>query len=96
MAGLLDVCTSFATRRMQLGYRAVTLLADGPLGSAGTRLKGHEFHYATVVGGDGSDSANNAFAKVDDAYSSPPVLGGSRRGLVTGSFFHVIARDASA
>ncbi len=89
MAGLLDVATSFASRRMHLGYRAVETLADGPLGKAGTRLKGHEFHYATVVDG----GADAPFALAGDAYGSTPTATGSRRGHVSGTFFHVIARD---
>jgi cobyrinic acid a,c-diamide synthase len=88
MAGLLGVTTSFAKRRMTLGYREARLFADGPLGRAGAVLKGHEFHYATVVeaGGDAP------FALVTDAYGAPPAPAGSRRGRVTGSFFHAIAQ----
>jgi len=51
MAGLMDHRTSFARRKLNLGYREATLLADGPLGSAGTVLRGHEFHYATITPG---------------------------------------------
>ncbi len=87
MAGLLDVATSFAKRKMHLGYRAVTTLADGPLGPAGTRLRGHEFHYATIV----DRGADAPFALATDAYGSSPEPTGSRRGRVSGSFFHVIA-----
>lgn len=89
MAGLLGLQSSFATRRMTLGYRRVTLSADGPLGAAGTRLRGHEFHYATVrdLGGD------PPFATGEDAYGSPPQAMGSRRKRVSGSFFHVIAPE---
>ncbi|PSC04844.1 cobyrinic acid a,c-diamide synthase [Alsobacter soli] len=92
MAGLLSVRTSFAKRKMNLGYRAVTLLADGPLGAAGARLRGHEFHYASVT--DLGDDA--PFALAGDAYGSEPAPSGSRRGLVTGSFFHVIAGIAES
>lgn len=88
MAGLLDVATSFARRRMTLGYRTATLLADGPLGPAGTVLKGHEFHYATIA----DPGTDPAFATVTDAYGAAPAPAGSRRGLVSGSFFHAIAR----
>ena len=49
MVGLLSHATSFAERRLHLGYRAVTLLQDCPLGAAGARLRGHEFHYATLT-----------------------------------------------
>jgi cobyrinic acid a,c-diamide synthase len=87
MADLLDVATSFAQRRLHLGYRDATLLADGPLGRAGRRLRGHEFHYAGVVEA-GRDAP---FAMVQDAYGSDPAPAGHRRGFVSGSFFHAIA-----
>jgi cobyrinic acid a,c-diamide synthase len=88
MAGLLSVQTSFAKRRMTLGYRKATLAADGALGRAGSRFRGHEFHYATIV----SLGDDPPFAFVRDAYGSPPEPAGSRRGRVTGGFFHAIAR----
>ena len=77
-------------RRLHLGYRDARLLADGCLGPAGTRLRGHEFHYASVTdaGGDA------AFASVVDAYGSASAPAGGRRGHVTGSFFHVMADAA--
>ena len=49
MAGLLPLTTSFAERRLHLGYREAVVLHDGPLGPAGTRFRGHEFHYATTL-----------------------------------------------
>ena len=49
MAGLLGVETSFAKRRMTLGYREARLSAICALGAAGAVLRGHEFHYATIV-----------------------------------------------
>jgi cobyrinic acid a,c-diamide synthase len=88
MAGLLSVATSFAKRRMHLGYREVELFSDGPLGRRGTRLAGHEFHYASVV----DLGADAPFALAGDAYGTPPAPTGSRRGLVSGSFFHAVAR----
>ena len=87
MAGLLAVETSFATRRMTLGYREARLMADCALGPRGAMLRGHEFHYATI-----SSAGDDApFALVTDAYGAPPKAAGSRRGHVAGSFFHVIA-----
>jgi len=88
MAGLLDVKTSFATRKLNLGYRDVTLLHDCRLGAKGARLRGHEFHYATII--ERGQDAPLAMAR--DAYGSAPVASGSRRGTVTGSFFHVVAQ----
>ncbi len=87
MADLLSVETSFHKRRMTLGYREATLLEDGRLGRRGARQLGHEFHYATIVN-QGDDAA---YAMASDAYGGAAVPVGSRRGEVTGSFFHVIA-----
>ena len=89
MAGLLDHETSFAQRRLHLGYRRARLLADGPLGPAGFMLRGHEFHYATVSAA-GND---RAFVDLSDAYGTSLGPAGSRRGRVTGSFFHLIAQE---
>jgi cobyrinic acid a,c-diamide synthase len=87
MAGLLGVETSFEKRRMTLGYREARIASDCALGTAGTLLRGHEFHYATVVATGGDDP----FAFVRNVYGAPPAPAGSRRRRVTGSFFHVIA-----
>jgi cobyrinic acid a,c-diamide synthase len=87
MAGLLGIETSFAKRKMNLGYRRAVLQSDGPLGRAGEALTGHEFHYATIV----SPGEDPPFAMVTDPHGSAPAPAGSRRGHVTGSFFHAIA-----
>ena len=92
MAGLLSVETSFARRKMNLGYRRAVLEDDGPLGPAGTVLAGHEFHYASIA----APGEDPPFATVTDAHGSPPTPAGSRRGRVTGSFFHAIAVAESA
>lgn len=87
MAGLLDLETSFARRRMSLGYRHARLAVDGPLGRAGSALRGHEFHYATTL-----HAGDEAQFRVTDANGTDLGPMGGRRGLVTGSFFHVIDR----
>jgi len=87
MAGLLGVETSFAKRRLTLGYREARLAAACALGAAGAVLRGHEFHYATIA----SSGSDEPFATVRDAYGTAAAPAGSRRGRVTGSFFHVIA-----
>jgi cobyrinic acid a,c-diamide synthase len=87
MAGLLGVETSFARRRMNLGYRDATLVAACGLGVAGRKFKGHEFHYSTLT----TTGGDEPFAEVSDAYGAPPAPSGSRRGAVTGSYFHIIA-----
>jgi cobyrinic acid a,c-diamide synthase len=74
---------------MNLGYREATLLADCALGPAGTRLRGHEFHYASVTD-PGHDAPLAALVDANEA-ALPP--GGGVRGRVSGSFFHAIARQ---
>jgi cobyrinic acid a,c-diamide synthase len=87
MAGLLSHATSFAHRKLHLGYRQARLLADAPLGPAGAVLRGHEFHYAAML------SAGNDAPLVELADGEGNTLGpaGGRRGNVTGTFFHAIA-----
>ncbi len=86
MAGLLRLETSFSQRKLRLGYRDAALVTDHCLGRAGTRLRGHEFHYATVLREEGA-----CFAMVRDAYDETKLACGLRAGGVSGSFFHVIA-----
>ncbi len=45
MAGLLPLETSFATRKLHLGYRQLAC-AGGPFPA---KLRGHEFHYSTAT-----------------------------------------------
>ncbi|MEE1655117.1 cobyrinate a,c-diamide synthase [Microvirga sp. CF3062] len=89
MAGLLPVETSYAKRRMHLGYRIAHLLRGGIMGPAGQCLVGHEFHYASVTQSDMSGDA--AFARITDAEGQDLGIAGHRNGPVTGSFFHTIA-----
>ena len=88
MVGLLGHATSFATRKLHLGYREARLLTDGVLGRAGDTIRGHEFHYATLV----SPGVDSAFLEMRDARGQPLAGAGGRRGHVTGTFFHAIAR----
>ena len=87
MTGLLGHATSFAKRRLHVGYRAARLLSDGVLGPKGQIVRGHEFHYASLVAA-GDDAA---LAEISDAEGRSLGRTGGRRGHVTGTFFHAIA-----
>jgi cobyrinic acid a,c-diamide synthase len=87
MTGLLAHSTSFAKRKLHLGYRAARLLSDGVLGPQGATVRGHEFHYATLTA-TGDDAP---FAELSDSEGRVLGTGGGRRGRVSGTFFHVIA-----
>lgn len=88
MAGLLGHATSFARRKLHLGYREATLLADSPIGRAGSRLRGHEFHYAALV----ATGNDEPLVELADGQGQRLGTSGSWRGHVTGTFFHAIAK----
>jgi cobyrinic acid a,c-diamide synthase len=85
MLGLLGLETSFAKRRLHLGYRRARLLADCALGRAGDDVLGHEFHYASVM-----SSSDDPLMVDHDAADGRVTESGARRGRVTGTFFHLI------
>jgi cobyrinic acid a,c-diamide synthase len=87
MTGLLGHTTSFAKRKLHLGYRTARLLSDGVLGRKGALVRGHEFHYASLTAvGDAEP-----FAELSDSEGRAIGKGGGRRGHVSGTFFHAIA-----
>jgi cobyrinic acid a,c-diamide synthase len=89
MTGLLGHATSFAQRRLHLGYRAARLVAACPIGAAGARVRGHEFHHASLI----ERGADEPLVDLYDAQGKPVAESGSRRGNVSGTFFHVIAQE---
>ena len=91
MAGLFGLVTSFEKRRMHLGYRLAQLEATLPGYPAGARLRGHEFHYATIL-----EHPDASLAQVRDATGALVPETGSHvtfagGGRATGTFFHMIA-----
>jgi cobyrinic acid a,c-diamide synthase len=88
MTGLLSHSTSFAKRRLHLGYREARLLSDGVIGKAGDCVRGHEFHHASII----DEGRDEPFADMSDAQGRVVAESGSRRGHVSGTFFHAIAR----
>lgn len=89
MLGLLGHATSFARRKLNLGYRRAVTLAASPLGPAGTGLRGHEFHYASVT----SSGDDAPLVALSDGQGKEIGPAGARRGLVSGTFFHAIAPE---
>jgi cobyrinic acid a,c-diamide synthase len=91
MAGLLGLVTSFAARRLHLGYRFATLAAPLAALGAGAQLRGHEFHYASII-----EQPDPPLARVEDATGAVVPETGSIRhmeggGRASGTFFHLIA-----
>lgn len=88
MLGLLGHSTSYAQRKMNLGYREARLLTDCPIAPQGSVLRGHEFHYARLTD-PGSDAP---LATLRDGQGNELGAFGGRRGHITGAFFHAIAK----
>lgn len=86
MAGLLGLVTSYEKRKMHLGYRVARLHAPVAGFASGSRLRGHEFHYSTILA-----QPDAPLADVLDATGAEVAETGSRRGLASGSYFHLIA-----
>ncbi|WP_417514868.1 cobyrinate a,c-diamide synthase [Minwuia sp.] len=84
MLGLLPLETSFAQRRLHLGYRDLVPRAGAPWSQP---LKGHEFHYTRVIAEDG-DAALFDATTADGRVLDPM---GRRIGTTLGSFAHLIA-----
>ncbi|MBL8907195.1 MAG: cobyrinate a,c-diamide synthase [Rhizobiales bacterium] len=87
MAGLLPLGTSFADRKLHLGYRILEPLSGAPFPLP---MRGHEFHYSMI---DWQGEADPLFEASD---ASGTGLGkiGLRRANVMGSYAHVIAPES--
>lgn len=94
MLGLLPLKTSFAERRLHLGYRRGVQASNGPFGSKGTIVRGHEFHYATVCPPTAGGPVCPPLFHAEDAAGMPLGAMGMVRcqdGVrVAGSFLHAI------
>lgn len=84
MLGLLPLETSFAARKLHLGYRRLTPRGELPWSG---RLKAHEFHYTSILREDGDAALFDA--ETADGQVLDPM--GRRVGRVMGSFAHVVA-----
>ncbi|QXT41099.1 cobyrinate a,c-diamide synthase [Jannaschia sp. J12C1-MA-4] len=88
MAGLLGLETSYEKRKFNLGYRRAVLSETMPGLAAGSVLRGHEFHYSSIL-----QQPDAPLAEVFDADGNAVVQTGSVRGYVSGTFFHMITEE---
>lgn len=90
MAGLLGLVTSYEKRKFNLGYRRALLERPMAGFAAGAALRGHEFHYSSIL-----EQPDPALAQVFDADGTAVAQTGSWRGHVTGTFFHLITGEGA-
>ena len=83
MTGLLPVTTSYASRKLHLGYRQLIPL-NAPWKS---NLQGHEFHYSTIA----KQGAADPLFHASNAGGNDLGPIGQRVGNVMGSYAHIIS-----
>ena len=91
MLGLLGLVTSYEKRKFHLGYRRAVLQAPLPGFAVDTALRGHEFHYSTIL-----EQPDAPLAEVRDADGNLVPETGSHRGHASGTFFHLITQEETA
>jgi cobyrinic acid a,c-diamide synthase len=88
MLGLLPLATSFAERKLHLGYRRLQPRLGAPWAEP---LSAHEFHFARTV----SEGQGERLFTAEDTAGATLGAIGLRRGRIMGSFAHVIDRARS-
>lgn len=86
MVGAFDLACSMESRQQALGYRDVVWSAPSVLGQAGTKARGHEFHYSRIQG---EDAAASQVYQVSDRSGRTTASGGWRKGNCLGSYIHL-------
>lgn len=85
MVGVFPARARMLPRRRALGYREVTLSAASPLGPAGARARGHEFHYSELELPDSVPRCYQLTRRQGETVGSE----GYRIGNVLGSYVHL-------
>ncbi|MBP8646727.1 MAG: cobyrinate a,c-diamide synthase, partial [Syntrophobacteraceae bacterium] len=88
MAGILPFRTRMLPRRKALGYTEVELRGECLLGGAGSRIRGHEFHYSEIVDMDPNQSLEEVY-EVHGRRDAVPRSEGYAVGSVLASYVHL-------
>ena len=86
MFGLLSLITSFEKRKLHLGYRLAKLKNEKNNFHNSKVLRGHEFHYSTII-----QQKDSELYEVFDANDIKVKETGSYKGNVSGTFFHFLS-----
>ncbi len=82
MVGALPLSSRIDKHRLNLGYRTVEALADGPVLRKGERVRGHEFHWSVL---DDSMVSPNAYCSIDQDRQAE----GFQQGMLLASYVHL-------
>ncbi len=86
MCGVFDAITEMHHRRVRLGYVQAATLTDGLFGGTGTELRGHEFHWSSLVE---KDEKWEPVFEVCGADGQNRRATGIRKGNLWASYIHV-------
>ncbi len=86
MAGIFPFEAVMEPRLRSLGYREITTRRESPLGPAGTRVRGHEFHYSRMVL---QDETPERIYDMSDRQGQRPLEEGFMVNRVLGSYVHL-------
>jgi cobyrinic acid a,c-diamide synthase len=85
LTGIFPASAQLLPKRQALGYREVTLMAEAPLGPAGTLARGHEFHYSALE----MPAEVSRVYRVTDRNGDSCGTEGYLHGNVLGSYVHL-------
>ncbi len=88
MFGLLNLVTSFEKKKLHLGYRAAILKNNNNKITNSKILRGHEFHYSSII-----EQKDQELYNVYDASNKKVTETGSFKNKVSGTFFHLISES---
>lgn len=86
MAGLIPIDIALEAGTLHSGYRDLSIATSSMLGPAGTRLRGHEFHFSHLLSG--GDCLNAAYT-MHDCDGEPLGCEGWTDPLMLASFIHL-------
>jgi cobyrinic acid a,c-diamide synthase len=86
MAGLIPIDIALEAGTLHSGYRDLSIATPSMLGPAGTRLRGHEFHFSRLLSG--GDCLNPAYT-MHDCDGEPLGCEGWTDPLMLASFIHL-------
>ena len=93
MVGCFPFSVEMSTKLRSLGYREITLLKDSLIGRKGDVLRGHEFHYSSLIseGFDKSFKDNNVknIYEVTQRNGKKLELSGFLKNNTLGSYLHI-------
>lgn len=85
MASVFPFATGMTRGRARLGYREATLRQDCLLGTAGSTIRGHEFHYSTI---EAANSSAESVYEMKDGSGNPAGFDGVRFRNTVASYVH--------